>query len=354
MAYPDIGWSRLKPRSFGLKTRVFAAVFFVLGAAALGVWAFAGERPAAAEGGLVFGATFSKEYAQSLGLDWQAAYTAVLDDLGIRLLRIPAYWDEIEPQPGHFDFSDVDWQISEAARRGAKVVLAVGLKLPRWPECHAPGWTEGMGVDEIRRRQLVMVEAAVKHFRGEPAIVNWQIENEPLFQFGEDCPRLTADYLKDEVAAVKELDSRPIILQDAGEFSTWGPTARYADTLGVSLYRVVWDKRFGYVRWPGLAAAYQLRAALARRHVDKVIITELQAEPWVTESITKVPIRDQLAQMNPDQLKNNVRFAERIGFPQAYFWGVEWWYWIKQQGHPEMWEAAKKMIGGPVRVASAK
>ena len=34
-------------------------------------------------------------------------------------------------------------QIEQAAIRNVKVILAVGQKLPRWPECYIPGWAAG-------------------------------------------------------------------------------------------------------------------------------------------------------------------------------------------------------------------
>ena len=305
-------------------------------------WAL--DRVMPTNGPVAYGTTFSSTYAQSLGLDWKKAYVAVLDDLDIRQLRIPAYWEEIEPSPGQFDFSDVDWQVTEASKRGAKVVLAIGMKLPRWPECHLPAWLQGADVSGVHGMALAMIEAVVRHYHDDSSVVSWQVENEPFLPFGL-CPKPDPAFLKAEVDLVRELDSsRPITMQDAGEFSTWVPTAKYADTLGVSLYRIVWDKRLGYVQWPGIPAAYKLRAAWALRYCKEVINTEMQAEPWTTEGITAVPIQRQLKQMNPGQLESNLRFARRIGFTDIYFWGVEWWYWLKQQGYPEMWNEGKKVI----------
>ena len=43
-----------------------------------------------------FGATFSKKFCDELGLNWKETYISILDDLKVRYLRLPAYWDEIE------------------------------------------------------------------------------------------------------------------------------------------------------------------------------------------------------------------------------------------------------------------
>lgn len=66
---------------------------------------------------IIFGATFSEPYTKYLGLDWQKTYLAVLDDLKVKNLRLIAPWDEIEPAPGKYDFTDLDWQIKEAEKR---------------------------------------------------------------------------------------------------------------------------------------------------------------------------------------------------------------------------------------------
>src|SRR5688572_17443133 len=121
-----------------------------------------------------FGATFSKPYAMELGLDWRETYVAVLDDLGVRRLRIPAYWNEIEPAEGDYHFDDLDWQINEAAKRGAAVILAVGLRAPRWPECYAPTWADGLDQDTLDLKVLAMIETVVRRYAAEPAIVAWQ------------------------------------------------------------------------------------------------------------------------------------------------------------------------------------
>lgn len=294
-------------------------------------------------GTTVYGATFSKNYAAYLGLDWKAVYTAMFDDLDLRLVRISAYWNEIEPVPGEFDFADIDWQVEEARKRDVRAIMVMGMKSPRWPECYLPAWAAGMSADEVHQRALAMIDEVVGRYKDDPAIAQWQVENEALLPFGI-CPKPDYEFLEQEVNEVRRSDSRPILLQEPGELSTWFRASRIADVLGTSLYRVVWTRHFGYIHWPALASAYWFRAALARTHVDHMIITELQAEPWLEKAVPDASIDEQLAYMNSDILRNNVNFAKLVGFPEIYFWGVEWWYWLREQGHPEVWNAAKDII----------
>ena len=63
-----------------------------------------------------FGITYSKKYAENIGLDWQETYLSILDELNVKYVRIPVYWDQIEKQPGAFDFSDYDFLIQEGEK----------------------------------------------------------------------------------------------------------------------------------------------------------------------------------------------------------------------------------------------
>jgi len=321
-------------------------IVFIIAVAALGAGLFfmnvLSSNLGLEEANIGLGATFSKPYASSLDLDWRETFTAALDDLGIRLWRLPAYWDDLEPEPETYDFSIIDWQVREAARRGSRIILAVGRKLPRWPECRTPKWTAGLDEEIVRKKILAMIGETVKHFRSEPAIVAWQVENEPLFEFGE-CPKPDVEFLRTEIALVKSLDARPVVITESGELSTWVTAASLADILGVSTYRIVWTPLIGYFYWPITPKTYESRAVAVSTIVPKIINTELQAEPWVTEAITTIPIDRQMKLMNPSRLRSNVVFARRIGFSEAYLWGVEWWYWLKKQGRPEMWETAKQL-----------
>lgn len=89
-----------------------------------------------------FGVTFSSRFARDLGLDAPETLRALFEDLGVRRVRIPVYWDMVERERGTFDFSDIDWQLDMARQYGAEVILAVGQKVPRWPECFVPTWAD--------------------------------------------------------------------------------------------------------------------------------------------------------------------------------------------------------------------
>ncbi len=287
-----------------------------------------------------YGVTFSTQYAKELGLDWKKAFTTTLDDLKVRKFRIPVYWDEVETKKGVYDWSDVDWMLSQAQAARADVILAIGRKTPRWPECHVPAWAAKLGAPAQDQQVLRFLAEEVKHFKNAPAVKIWQVENEPLFQFGK-CPPPDREFLKQEISLVREADPRPIMVTDSGELSTWIRTGTLADVLGISMYRLVWNQDVGALYWPVSPLYYTDRMRLLSPIVKNVIVSELQAEPWFRSPVEDTPIDEQLDQMNAARLRENARFAASTGASEIDFWGVEWWYWMTLHGHPELWEAAK-------------
>ena len=97
---------------------------------------------------ITYGVSFNTLYAEELHLDWKKVYLAILDDLKVRHLRLSSHWTMVEPKQDIFNFSELDFQISEAEKRDADVILGVGRRLPRWPECHVPEWAKDMPWEE--------------------------------------------------------------------------------------------------------------------------------------------------------------------------------------------------------------
>jgi len=305
----------------------------------------AGRRPQ-------WGVTFSRSYTLDLGLDWQQTYLAILDDLKINNLRLSAYWDEIEVQPDVYDFSDLDWQINQAADRGVKIILAVGRRLPRWPECHDPQWLKDLSIGDSNDRVLELLTVLVNRYQDNPAIIYWQVENEPLFVWFGNCPIPDRQFLKSEVELVKLLDPpRKIIVTDSGELSSWQGAAKFGDILGTTLYRVVWNKDLGFLDYKFVPPAfYRYKADLTKllhKNLEDVIIMELQMEPWTFDkNMTELTKAEREKSFDLRRFKDNLGYSQRTGASQIYLWGVEYWYWLKQQGEPEIWQAAKRLWGG--------
>ncbi len=293
-----------------------------------------------------YGITFSWPYAQELGLDHEKALTSALDEVGIKRFRLSAYWKLIEPEKGKWDFSILDKQIEEIGKRGGKVILAVGEKLPRWPECWGPDWWKKLPREPQRQQTLRYLETVITRYRDNPTIAAWQIENEPHFIYG-DCPPPDYLFIQRETAFVHGLDpTRQIYTTDSGELSFWLTLGVFADKLGVSVYRVVRNPLFGDLNFHYffLPPYFYARKALLTRilGVKEIYVSEFQMEPWSNKALQNTPIKNQLSNMNLKQMAINFAYAERMGLANVDFWGIEWWYWMKEKaGHPEFMEAAK-------------
>ncbi|KKU11869.1 MAG: hypothetical protein UX16_C0002G0010 [Parcubacteria group bacterium GW2011_GWB1_45_7] len=295
-----------------------------------------------------FGVTFSNYYAMELGLDWKAAYLATLDDLGVKNLRLAAYWSEIEPENDAFNFDSLDFEINEAEKRNAKVILVVGQKVPRWPECFVPAWARGH--DTYREELLQYIETVVLRYKDVPAIVYWQIENEPFLGGFGDCAIFDIDLLDEEITLVKSLDSRQILVTDSGELGDWVRARKRGDIFGTTMYRDVWFKRTIRFRYPLPPTWFQFKDLTSRviagaDSAEKVIVVEMQAEAWGRDPIPYITLDEQLKYMDFETFKDNIVYSKRAGFPDIYLWGVEWWYYLKEVHNiPEFWNYAKELF----------
>ncbi len=333
------------------KMLLFILFFIILALAAVLGFFFVGSPKKAEK--ITWGVDFSQMQSGTLGLDWKENYLAVLDDLGAKNIKLHTQWDFIEGSPGNCFFDDIDWQVNQAEQRNAKIIYVLGMKTGRWPECHMPAWTANMPKEQVQAEVLKYITEVVQRYKNSKAIDYWQVENEPLFRFGQ-CPDWyysSFDFLKKEVALVKSLDpSRKIIISDSGEQSLWFQPAKIGDIVGITMYKKVWvhivdgvgfnlDMLFNPI-------FYQRKAELIKKFFGKdVICIELQAEPWAEEPFYNLSLSEQEKTMNLKIFRDNVEFAEQTGLNTFYFWGVEWWYWLKEkQGRPEIWNQAKTLF----------
>jgi hypothetical protein len=278
------------------------------------------------------------EYASYLGLDWKQTYLALLDDLKVRNIRLVAQWDEVQPEFDKFYFDDVDWMLTEADQRDVRVILAVGRRTPRWPECHDPVWVKDLPLEKAEKEQIRFVEQVVTHFKVHQSVAIWQVENEPFLRTFGKCPVMKPSLIKTEVAAVKSLDDRPVMVTDSGEMSDWVAASHLGDKFGYTLYRRVYNRYIGYFNHIFPPAYYYWKARMNNVPKEDLISVELQAEPWVPfNKDIRIDYKQFADQMTPEILRYNVIFATKTGASEIYLWGAEWWYFMKQHHAPQVW-----------------
>ncbi len=306
-----------------------------------------------------FGVSFSDVQARALEMDWKKTYTEILTDLKPKKMRIAAYWSDIEKEAGVYDFSNLDFQVDKAEKYGTKLVLAMGVKVPRWPECFIPEmYAEGENDKPLSKkvaREKAVLEfekALVQRYKDRKIIEMWQVENEPFLSFGHCIEgALDEQIVEREIAQVKSLDTtRKIMTTDSGELSLWKDAASRADIFGTTMYRIIYkdsDWYDGYIHYPIGPNFFRLKAKLIGKYTNSedIVISELQGEPWGPGWIKTMSIKEQYKSMSPEKLIDIAEFARRTKFRETYVWGVEWWYMLKyQRDNSDMIEVAKQVI----------
>jgi len=296
-----------------------------------------------------YGDTFRGGYGREIGIDWRASYIATLDELGVKQLRIPAYWSVLEREKDAYDWSELDFYMTEAQKRNAQIVLTVGRRIPRWPECHVPTWAQTLPWEEQKRELRQLLTAIIERYRHAPNIAMWQIENEvflPVFA-DESCGHIIDEpFLDEEIALVRSLDERPILVTDSGNLGLWYKPYRLGDVFGTSMYLYFFRPDTGMFRTILPSRLYTAKLNLMRLVFGEkpAILSELSLEPWLADSIENVSIEEQRTRMNLDMVHEILAYAAETPFSEQYLWGVEWWYYMRERGYPEYWAAMKVLF----------
>ncbi len=335
-------WQRL---ALGLTAIVLLAVGSMYGLAQWYINKYQNEP-------LQVGATFIPNYARYFELDAEETMTEIVDDLGIKNLRLVSYWSDIEKDRGVYDFGDLDWQMKLAEEKGVKVSLALGLRQPRWPECHMPTWAQELRDNTWYGPLEDFIAATVNRYKDSPALDSYQLENEFFLKAFGICYDFNRDRLVSEYNLVKSLDSNTPIVVTMSNNAIGTPIGEPTpDKWAISVYKRVWDKTITrrYFEYPIPAWYYAFRAGFTELTRGRpVFVHELQTEAWTPENFggnKKSPIEEQYKSMNAEMLVDRLEYGKATGMRSYYVWGVEWWYWLKStQNEPAIWNTAKTEI----------
>ncbi|MFI5270906.1 MAG: beta-galactosidase, partial [Candidatus Saccharimonadales bacterium] len=232
---------------------------------------------------LHLGVSFIPDYAQSLGVDPKANMDALLG-IGVRQFRLVSYWSDGEPTKGQYDFSSLDWQFQKAEAKHAKIILTVGLRQPRWPECHIPSWATSEPVSVWQPQLENYMKSLVERYKNSPSLESYQVENEYFLTGFGICTNLDKTRLISEVNLVKSLDpSHPIIITRSDNANGIAVQPPKPDMYSISIYRRVWDAAVThrYLEYPYPAWYYGFIAGWQKLSDGRdTMIGELQAEAW--------------------------------------------------------------------------
>jgi len=183
------------------------------------------RSPISPRGHTLLGFSFRPRQIEAFGLDARATLEALLiHDFDV--VRLPAYWNQIEPSVGKFETKELDWQLEAVERAGKRVIMSVGaIKNFGYPEFFVPrhqlerSLAEGSLVRSSTHAALLaaamrFIQRVVGRYRDRPSIVAWQLEHEAVDPLGvEHSWRLAVDFVQHELAALREADpSRPVMM----------------------------------------------------------------------------------------------------------------------------------------------
>lgn len=320
------------------------------------------------------GTTFSRQQCIYLGLDWKETYDAVLE-LDWDIIRLGAYWNEIEGKEGRFDFTTLDWEIEKAKEKNIPVILTIGMKAPRWPEYFIPAWVFGKTKlyysDDISKNEILkeytlrFIKTVFERYRDEEIITHIQVENEALNKFGSKNWQLSKDFLTEEVNLIKSLDplNRPVILTAAtypnkflrffANIFTKGNWIKnnleLCDVLGINVYPVIGHKTFGVKHYVKTVPAGRIKSIrdilkIVKKENKEVWVMELQAEPWEPGKLVDKGKPDPPS-VSPDAVKKYFEELINEGYGTILLWGSEYWYFQKKENHNlRWWNMAQELI----------
>lgn len=332
-------WHRL------IMVTVAALCVFIFIAYGFAIW----YRTSVADQPRVFGATFVADYARALGVNPEQTMDALIDDVGVRRFRLVSYWNKIEREQGTYDFSELDWQFKKAEDSGSKITLALGLRQPRWPECHMPDWAAKQS-DAIWQPKLNnFITAVVNRYKNSPSLESYQLENEYLLRGFGTCKNFDRQRLISEYDLVKKTDPHhPVILTRSNNYVGIPVGKPKPDLYGISIYRRIWDSQFTntYQTHPEPAWSYAALAGFQKVVTGRdMFIHEFQMEPWAPNGqfLGNTTVEEQDKSFSVSDWDNRINYAKRTGMRTIDLWGAEWWYWRKEiKKDPSFWNEAKK------------
>ncbi len=299
------------------------------------------------------GATFIPNYARYYDLDPKETLSAIINDLGVKRLRLVSYWSDIEKDRGLYNYDELDWQMQMAEEHGVKVSLALGLRQPRWPECHMPSWAQEMPGQSWYKPLEDFIGNTVQRYKDSPALDSYQLENEFFLKAFGICYDFNRDRLVSEYNLIKRLDPvTPVVVSMSNNAIGTPIGDPKPDVWAISVYKRVWDKfiTMRYFEYPIPAWYYAFRAGFTELTRGRpVFMHELQAEPWTPDKFggTKsTPVAEQYKSMDADRLVDRIEYGRATGMRTMDLWGAEWWYWLKvSKNEPDVWNTAKQEIG---------
>jgi hypothetical protein len=336
-------------------------------------------------GSTLLGISFRPPQAIALGLDVRTTLQTLLT-YPFQLIRLGAYWNRIEPEPGMFDTDELDWQIDAAERAGKQIILCVGpLKTFSYPEFFVPAHHLSHPLREhslIKPSEYPSLLAAatefitrlVERYKDRKGIVAWQLEHEAVDPLGvEHSWRLDLSFVKQEITVLRRADPTRQVMMNGFlptslpvRLSQWWRTRdqgdslaaaqRMADIVGIDYYPRHALMHVGtktlYLDGSKRPWQQQKRKRLfSQTHTyrQKLMVAEGQAEPWETVTTPPNPPGHGMYSCLPERVIVNyntcMRWSQQAQPLYSYlFWGAEYWMLRKQSADLSYLQAFARIL----------
>jgi hypothetical protein len=319
----------------------------------------------------LLGISFRSPQVAALGLNARTTLQTLLT-YPFQLIRLGAYWNRVEPEPGVFYFDELDWQIDTAERAGKQIIVCVGpLKTFGYPEFFVPAHhlkrpfpehtlIKPSAYPSLLTAATEFITRVVERYKQRKGIIAWQLEHEAVDPLGvEHSWRLEVAFVENEIEVLRKADPTRAIMMNGFlptslpvRLSQWWRTRdqgdslavaqRMADIVGIDYYprHALMSVGSKTLYLDGSKSPWQQPRrkqlfAWTRAHGQKLMIAEGQAEPWETVTTPPNPYGQGMYSCLPEQVITNyntcMRWSQQEASLFAYlFWGAEYWM-LRQQ-----------------------
>ncbi len=174
--------------------------------------------------------------------EWEKDAT-LMKDMNINIVRVAEFaWSKLEPREGNYDFSWLDKVIDILYGHGIQCIIGTPTAaLPMWMTekysqillVNSDGYRYSPGSrrdycpnnQEYREFARKIVTKLVDHYKDNPAVVAWQIDNEigisPSRCYCEPCRKLFQDWLKTKYGSLENLNKSWGTVVWSQEYQEW-------------------------------------------------------------------------------------------------------------------------------------
>lgn len=348
-----------------------------------GIWQYLSVAP---RGSTLLGISYRPLQALAFGLDTRSTLLTLLA-YPYQLIRLGAYWNQIEPEAGKFNFDELDWQIEAAEQAGKQIILCVGpLKTFGYPEFFVPPhhlphpFPENKLIKPSEYPSLLSAAAnfiicLVERYQPHKSIVAWQLEHDAVDPLGmEHTWRLDSAFVEKEAQVLRETDpTRPVMMngylptslpvrlsqwwRTRGQGDSLAVAQRLADLVGIDYYPrnaiTTVGKQTLYLdgsRSSTQKPRQKELLAWAALNAKKLLISEGQAEPWETITTPPNPPNRAMHSCLPEAVIGNyndcITWYGQPDLLYAYlFWGAEYWILRNKSGDSSYLQAFMRVLG---------